>query len=91
MRLIPRLASDTATSFSLILKKPSVVEHSCLGTPTDDCEDFGSEHQNETAHPTVSMADNEYARANRSDYFANLLVGQIDLIALKDLFSQNQI
>jgi len=37
------------------------------------------------------MADKEHARANRSDYFANLLVGQIDLIALKDLFSQNQI
>src|ERR1700704_1847356 len=29
MRLIPRLASDTATSFRLILKRPSVVEHSC--------------------------------------------------------------
>src|SRR5260370_926891 len=29
MRLIPRLASDTAMSFSLILEKPSVVERSC--------------------------------------------------------------
>jgi hypothetical protein len=34
------------------------------------------------------MADKEYARANRSDYFANLLVGQIDLIALKDLLAK---
>src|SRR5258708_14624355 len=26
-----------------------------LGIAGDDCEDSGSEHQNETAHPTVSM------------------------------------
>jgi hypothetical protein len=42
-----------------------------LGIPRDDGEDAGSEHENETAHPTISMADKEYARANRSDYFAN--------------------
>jgi len=34
------------------------------------------------------MADKEYARANRSDYFANLLVSQIDLNALKDLLAK---
>src|SRR6202051_2913433 len=38
-----------------------------------DREDSGSEHENETAHPTVSMADKEHARANRSDSFANRL------------------
>jgi hypothetical protein len=42
-----------------------------LGIPRDDCEDSGSEHENETAHPTVSIADKGYGRANRSDYFAN--------------------
>jgi hypothetical protein len=42
-----------------------------LGVPRDDCEDSGSEHENEATHPTVSMADKEYGRANRSDYLAN--------------------
>src|SRR5882757_1075765 len=40
-----------------------------LGIPRDDGENAGSEHEKETAHPTISMADKEYARANRSDYF----------------------
>jgi hypothetical protein len=44
-----------------------------LGKAGENCEDSGSEHENETAHPTVSMADKEYARANRGDYFANWL------------------
>src|SRR6266403_3683999 len=40
-----------------------------LGIPRDACEDSGSEqHENKTAHPTFSMADKEYTRANRSDY-----------------------
>jgi hypothetical protein len=34
------------------------------------------------------MADKEHTRANRSDYFANRLVGQIDLIAVKDLLAK---
>jgi hypothetical protein len=55
-----------------------------LGIAGDDCEDSGSEHENKTAHPTVSMANKEYARANRSDYFAKRLRGQIDSIVLKD-------
>jgi hypothetical protein len=38
-----------------------------LGMPRDDREDSGSEHENETAHPIVSMADKEHARVNRSD------------------------
>jgi hypothetical protein len=42
-----------------------------LGIARDGREDSGSEHENETAHPTISMADKEYARANRSDYFSN--------------------
>jgi hypothetical protein len=37
------------------------------------------------------MADKEFARANRSDYFANRLRSQNDSVALKDVFSQNQI
>src|SRR5882672_697466 len=49
-----------------------------LGMPRDGCEDSGSEQENETAHPTVSMADKEYARANRSDYFANRLRNRND-------------
>src|SRR3981081_2370471 len=55
-----------------------------LGIPGSDCEDSGSEHENETAHPTVSMADKEYARANRSDYFDSRLHSQSDSIAHKD-------
>src|SRR5882672_8284937 len=39
-----------------------------LGISRDYGEDAGSEHENQTAHPTISMADKEYARANRSDY-----------------------
>jgi hypothetical protein len=42
-----------------------------LGIPWNDCEDSGSEHEDETAHPAVSMADKEFGRANRSDYLAN--------------------
>jgi len=61
-----------------------------LGIPRDDCEDSGSEHENdnETAHPTISMADKEYARANHSDYFANWLRSQNDSIALKDILAK---
>jgi len=60
-----------------------------LGIAGDACEDSGSEqHENKTAHPTFSMADKEYTGADRSDYFANRLVGQIDLIALKDLLAK---
>src|SRR5947207_7786981 len=44
-----------------------------LGIPRDDREDSGSEHDNETAHPTLSMADKEYTRANRSDDLADRL------------------
>jgi hypothetical protein len=55
-----------------------------LGMPRDDYEDCGSEHDNETAHPTLSMADKEYTRSNRSDYFANRLRSQNDSIAHKD-------
>jgi hypothetical protein len=34
------------------------------------------------------MANKEYARANRSDYFANRLRSQNDSIALKDLLAK---
>jgi hypothetical protein len=57
-----------------------------LGIPRDDREDSGSEHENETAHPTVSMADKEHTRANRSDHFANRLRNAS--IALKDLLAK---
>jgi hypothetical protein len=59
-----------------------------LGIPRDDCQDSGSEHENKTAHPTFSMADKEFARANRSDYSANRLRRQIDSIDLKDLLAE---
>src|SRR6266481_4078635 len=62
-----------------------------LGIPRDDREDSGSEHENETAHPTDSMADKEHTRANRSDHFANRLrndsIVQKDLLARPDLKS----
>jgi hypothetical protein len=34
------------------------------------------------------MADKEYARANRSDYFADRLRSQNDSIALKDILAK---
>ena len=39
-----------------------------------------SEHENETAHPTVSTTDKEHTPPNRSDHFANRL--RNDSIAL---------
>jgi hypothetical protein len=57
-----------------------------LGIPRDDREDSGSEHENETAHPTVSTADKEHTRASRSDHFANRLHN--DSVALKDLLAK---
>jgi hypothetical protein len=62
-----------------------------MGMPRDDCEDSSSEHENETAHPTISMADKEYARAHRSNYFANRLRSQNDSIALKDLLAKSDL
>jgi len=64
----------------LALDKNLLTRSRVLGMPRDDCEDSGSEHENETAHPTVSTADKEHTRANRSDHFANRL--RNDSIAL---------
>src|SRR3977135_2838267 len=74
----------------LALEEKLLARSRILGIPRNDCEDSGSEHENETEHPTISMADKEYACANRSDYFAYRLRTQNDSIALK-IFSQNQI
>jgi hypothetical protein len=60
----------------LALDENLLTRSSILGISRDDCEDFGSEHENETAHPTASIADKEYACENRSDYFDNWLRSQ---------------
>src|SRR5258705_8870928 len=63
--VLPNLVTRLALDENLLARSR------ILGIPRDDCEDSGSEHENETAHPTVSIADKGYGRANRSDYFAN--------------------
>jgi beta-xylosidase len=59
-----------------------------LGIPRNDCEDSGSEHENQTAHPTFSMTDKEHAHANRSGYFVNRLRSRINSIAQKGLLAK---
>src|SRR5882757_11257266 len=58
--VLPDLVTRLALGENLLARS------SILGIAGDDCEDSGSEHENETAHPTASMADKEYARASRS-------------------------
>jgi hypothetical protein len=71
----------------LALNENLLTRSRVLGIPRDDQEDSGSEHENETAHPTVSTADKEHTRANRSDHFANRLCN--DSIAQKDLLEKS--
>src|ERR1700687_4225142 len=80
--VLPNLVTRLALDENLLARSR------ILGIPRDDCEDSGSEHDNKTAHPTVSMANKEYARANRSDYFANRLRSQNDSFALKDILAK---
>src|SRR6266436_9978679 len=80
--VLPNLVTRLALNENLLARSR------ILGIPRDACEDSGSKHENKTAHPTFSMADKEYARANRSDYFANRPRGQIDSVALKDLLAK---
>src|SRR5947207_4377328 len=65
--VLPNLVARLALDENLLARSR------ILGIPRDDCEDSGSEHENETAHSIFSMTDKEYARANRSNYFANRL------------------
>src|ERR1700704_107505 len=80
--VLPNLVARLALDENLLARSR------ILGIPRNDCEDSGSEPENEPAHPTISMADKEYACANRSDYFANRLRTQNDSIALKDILAK---
>jgi len=79
--VLPNLVTRLALDENLLARSR------ILSVPRDDCDDSGSEHENKTAHPTVSMANKEYARANHNDYFANRLRSQNDSIALKDILA----
>jgi hypothetical protein len=82
--VLPNLVTRLALDENLLARSR------ILGIPRDDS---GSEHENdnETAHPTISMAAKEYARANRSDYFANRLRSQNDSIVLKDILAKRDL